>query len=172
MDQINKHIDSNTAVLVLINGTIPHVTASTDYALSILSAIFPKTPAHNIALMFTNVLSPLHWNFDDATIPDVLKEAPQFFLNNPIALRRKYNKLKDDPNTRKVREELYEAVKAGEQDAMEMLVDLFDWLSDLEPQLTMGSVPLYDEGKESHVSGSSCLHLLSDLILILIGDRT
>ena len=192
-DQIKKHIDSVTAVLVLANGTVPRITVGTDYALSTLSAIFPKTLAKNIAFMFTNVSSPLHWNFSGDTIPDILKDAPQFFLNNPIALQRKYNKLKDDPNTKRVRAEFRKAVKTGEQDAMEMLVDLFDWLADLEPQPTTGIMSLYEKsqnnpalsantfapmrqtptekGKESqsHVSGSY-LHLLSKLILI--EDRT
>ena len=187
MDQIKKHIDSVTAVLVLANGTVPRITVGTDYALSTLTSIFPKTLTKNIAFMFTNVSSPLHWNFSGDTIPDVLKDAPQFFVNNPIALHRKYNKLKDDPNTRKVRADFRKAVKGGEQDAMEMLVDLFDWLASLEPQPTTGIMSLYEKsqnnpalsantfapmhqtptekGKESHVSGSS-LYPLSKLILI------
>jgi hypothetical protein len=178
-DQITKYIDSITAVLVLTNGTVPRITVGTDYALSTLSAIFPKTLAKNIAFVFTNVSSPLHWNFSGDSIPDVLKDAPQFFLNNPIALHRKYNKLKDDPSTRKVRADFRNAVKAGEQDALEMLVDLFDWLYDLEQQPTTGIVshyekrqnnpvvdtlaPMYpkstEKAKGSHVSRSSCFHL-------------
>jgi hypothetical protein len=35
---------------------------------------------------------------------------------------------------------MHEAVKAGEQKAGEMLVNLFDWLDGLEPQLTTGIV--------------------------------
>jgi len=75
----------------------------------------------------------------------VLKDAPQFILNNPIALLKKYNKLKGDPNTRKERAEFRKAVKAGEQDALEMMVDLFDWLCDLEQQPTTGVTPLYEK---------------------------
>ena len=54
------------------NGTVPRITVGTDYALSTLSTIFTKSLAGNIAFMFTNVLSPLHWNFSEDTIPEVL----------------------------------------------------------------------------------------------------
>ena len=70
------------------------------------------------------------------SVPPVLRDAPQFLLNNPIALQRKYLKLKDDPNMKKRRVDLRKAVKAGEEQALEMLVKLFDWLDGLEPQRT------------------------------------
>jgi len=62
-----KHIDSITAALVLANGTVPRITLGTDYALSTLFSIFPKTLANNIGFIFTNVSSPLHWNFSGIT---------------------------------------------------------------------------------------------------------
>ena len=127
--------------------------------------------------MFTNVLSPLHWNFSVDTVPPVLKDAPQFLLNNPIALQRKYLKIKDDPNMKKRRNDLRKAVKVGEQHALEMLVQLFDWLDGLEPQRTteigvsqrvkakttdrlppMGQVEP-KKARRSAVSGSLFLHL-------------
>ena len=95
--------------------------------------------------MFTNVSTPLHWNVTGDTIPDVLKEAPQFLLNNPVALQKKYCKLKDNPSLKKTKTELRKAVEAGEQSALEMLVDLFDWLDNLDPQLTAGVVSLCEE---------------------------
>ena len=132
--QIKKHIGYITAVLILVNGTVPRLTVGTDYALSTLSAMFPQSLAYNIAFMFTNVMSPLHWNFCDETLPNALKNAPQFLINNPIALQKKYLKLKDRPNVKKGGTDLRKAVKAAEQDALIMLVDLFDWLDGLEGQ--------------------------------------
>ena len=129
--QIQSHTDSVTAVLVLANGTVPRVNVSTAYALSTLASIFPKPLASKIAFMFTNVLSPLHWNFSGDTIPEVLEDAPHFLLSNPIALQKKYLKLKDDQNMKKEREYLCQEVKAAERVALEMLVDLFDWLNGL-----------------------------------------
>ena len=178
--QIKNHIDSVNAVLVLANGTVPRVTAGTDYALSTLSAIFPNTLANNIAFMFTNASGPLHWNFSEDTTPNVLKGVPRFLLDNPIALQKKYLKLKNDPNMKIERARLCKAVKAGEEDALEMLVDLFDWLDGLEPQPT---TELFDQfrnikamiadthAKHSAVSRSTCLHLAWHSNPILIGNR-
>ena len=117
-DHIKRHIDFVTAVLVFANGTVPRATNGTDYALYTLTSIFPKTLARTISFIFTNISSPLHWNYSGDTMPDILKDAPQNFLSNPIAFHRKYNKLKNDPNTRKLRADFRKAVKGGEQDAM------------------------------------------------------
>lgn len=125
-----QHFDSINAVLVLANGTVPRVTVGTDNALSTLSDIFPSM-AHNVSLISTNVLSPLHRNFFFKPFPPVLRGAPQFALNNPIALQREYLKVKDDPNMMKGRADLRKAVKASEQRALQMLVVLFDWLDSL-----------------------------------------
>jgi len=144
--QIKMHIDSVSAVLVLANGTVPRVTVGTDYALSTLSAMFTNTLANRVAFLLTNVTSPLHFNFSKDTVPDVLNEAPQFLLNNPIALQRKYLNLKDSSDMKKRRTEFRGAVNVAERGALEMLVDLFDWLDGLEPQPRMKVAPLYKKG--------------------------
>jgi hypothetical protein len=82
--------------------------------------------ARNTVFMFTNVSDPLHWNFSRDTLPDVLKDAPQFLLNNPVALQREYSKLKDNPNMNNERAKLRNVMKAVEQNTLGMLVDLFD----------------------------------------------
>jgi hypothetical protein len=149
--EIQRNIDSVNAVLILANGTITRITVGTDYALSTLSAIFPKSLAQNIAFMFTNVSSPLSWNVVPESIPAVLEHAPQYLLNNPIALKKKYLKLKEDPNKKRIRGEMRKAVKASEQNALEMLVNLFDWLDGLEPQPTTEILALHEcEGGTSH----------------------
>ena len=142
--EIQKHIDSVNAVLILANGTLPRLTVGTDYALSTLSAIFPKSLVDNIAFVFTNVASPLSWNFSMDTIPHVLKDAGLFFLDNPVALQKKYLGFKDDPDKQKVMAEMRTAVKTGEEQALGMLVDLFDWLDGLGPQPTTEIVYLYN----------------------------
>jgi len=53
----------------------PCATVGTDYALSALSALFPETLTSRVAFLFTNVTSPLHFNFSKDTVPDVLKDA-------------------------------------------------------------------------------------------------
>ena len=134
-------MDSITAVLVLANGTVTRSTGGLQYAFSTQSTIFPKTLANNIAFIFTNIAGPLSRNFSEDTIPEVLKGAPQFELDNPIALQRKYLKLKDDylklkddPNMEQMMITLRNEVKDGKQTALKMLVELFDWLGSLESQ--------------------------------------
>ena len=175
--QDKEHINSIISVLILVHGAVPRVTVGTEDALSTLSSIFPKTLTNNIAFMFTNVTNPLHWNFSGDTIPDILTDAPQFLLNNPIALQKKYLKLKNDPNMKMGSADLRIAVKAGEENALEMLVDLFDWLDGLEPQPTteIGRTPMgrtaVKEEKRSAVRRSTCSHLIWGSNLILIGNR-
>jgi len=132
--QIKQHVDSVTAVLVLANGTVPGLTVATGYALSALSAIFPTTLTNNLAFVLTNVSGPLYQNFSGDTVPDVLKDAPQFLLDNPIALQRKYLKLKDDVKSSSKGAEMRKTVLVSEEQALEMLVDFFDWLDGLQRQ--------------------------------------
>ena len=168
--QIKKHVDSINAVLVLANGTVPRVTVGTDYALSTLSTIFPQTLVNNIAFMFTNVSSRLHWNFSQENVPEVLSGAPHFLLNNPIALQRKYRNLMNDSSMKKRRTDFRSAVKSAEEETLGVLVDLFDWLDRLEPQPTADVVSRYHNTLISTnqaatkkamgpvVSNSPCLH--------------
>ena len=146
--QVKEHIDSVTAVLVLANGTVPRGNVCIDRALSTLSAIFPRTPRKNVAFLLTNTSNPLYRNLSKDILPETFKGAPQFLLNNPVALQRRYLELRGEPNTRSRRPYFREAVKASEQDALAMLVDLFDWLDRLEPQpTTKRTVSLYEQGQ-------------------------
>ena len=129
--QIEKHVGSITAVLVLANGTLPRITVGTYDALSALLAILPVTLSNNIAFVLTNVSNPLYQNSPGDTVPDILKNAPQFPLDNPIPLQKKYLQLKDVPDMKQWRTEMRKMVKTGEGMALEMLVDLFDWLDGL-----------------------------------------
>jgi len=161
--QIEKHIKSVNAILILANGTVPRITVGTEYALSTLPTIFPDTVTKNIAFMFTNVSSPLSWNFSQDTIPKELKDAPQFLLNNPVALQKRYTELKDDPTQN---EEMREVVKTGEQKALETLVQLFDWLEGLKPQPmtkvqvqeTHEEVPDIKQAERPHVAAAGRLY--------------
>jgi hypothetical protein len=88
----------------------------------------PSSP--NPAFIFTNVLSALSWNFSQDTVPRVLKNAPQFHLDNPLALQKKYLDLacRGDQSKKNVKTEMREHIMAGEQKALEMMVKFFDWL--------------------------------------------
>jgi hypothetical protein len=142
--EIQKHVDSVTAVLIVANGTVPRITVGTHYALSTLCAIFPKALVDNIAFMFTNVSNPLSWDFSAVSIPPVLKDAPRFLLDNPIALQKKYLHFKDDPSMQGGRVNLRKTVQFGKLFALDLLADLFDWLDGLEPCPTVEVTQLYE----------------------------
>jgi hypothetical protein len=92
----------------------------------------------------TNTSSPLFQNLSRGILPNTFERAPLLLLNNPIALQKRYLKLKDDPNVRSQQAYFREAVMASEQEALEMLVGLFEWLDGLEPQPTSKIVSGHD----------------------------
>ena len=142
--EIQNHIDCVTAVFILANGSVPRSTARMDYALSALSALFPRTLANNVAFLFPKCPSYLSLNYPKDVFPNILKDAPQFLLDNPIVLQKKFLEVKEDPNKKKFRKEIQKDTRRAEQMALETLVDLFDWLDGLEPQPTTEIVTLYE----------------------------
>ena len=145
--QIQNHIGTVSAVLILVNGTVPRITVGTNYALSALSALFPKTLANNIAFLFSNASNHLALNFSEDAIPPALTNAPHFLLDNPIALVKKYSTLKDGPTQKVPKNTLRRLVMNAERKALETLVELFDWLDGLEPQSTTEIVDLYERSQ-------------------------
>ena len=146
-NEIKNHIASVNAVLILVNGTVPRITVGTNYALSALSALFPKSLANNIAFLFTNSANFLALNFCADAIPRPLQNAPQFLLDNPVALVKKYSTFKDGPGQRMTKNMLRDMVVTAEQKGLQMLVELFDWLDGLEPQPTTEIVVLYEKSQ-------------------------
>lgn len=131
-----EHSKTITAVLVFTNGTVLRDTGDLRYALSTLAAVFPDGLANNIALMLTNVADHFSSNFSQDTIPGVLKGARQFQIDNPVALQKRYLKVKGDRKMKNRVTKMSHAVKTSERKALKMLVALFDWLDGLEPQAT------------------------------------
>ncbi len=86
-------------------------------------------------------------NLPRDAIPEALKSAPRFSINNPIALQRKFLKTMDDPIMETEREELQDEVRRAEKNALKMLAKLFDWLDGLEPQPTREIVDLYEKSQ-------------------------
>lgn len=157
--QIKKYIDSVTAVLVVANGTVPRGTGGLHSALSTLSDILPNTFINKVAFVFTNVANPLAWNFCQSTLPKNFERAPQFRIDNPVALQKKYLKFKDDPKKTDITiTKMPENVKIAEQEALEMLVNLFNWLDGRERHpTTTGVVSLYGKFQDAKAKISSRL---------------
>jgi len=145
--EIEKNLGYVNAVLILANGSIPRITASMDYALTTLSALFPKSLANNIAFLLSSVPTPASLNFPDDVILKDLKDAPKFLIDNPIALQKNYLKQKGHLD-KKTLKRMKDSKQKAEEGALEMLVELFDWLDDLEPQPTNEIITLYEKSQD------------------------
>ena len=145
--EIQNHLDYVSAVLIFANGSVPRISVSMDYALSTLPALFSKSLANNIGFLFSNVPTSASFNFPDEGIPEVLRHAPRFFIDNPIALQKNYLKQKDRMNQRTAKQ-IEELVEFAERSALEMLVELFDWLDGLEPQPTREIIFPYEMSQD------------------------
>lgn len=143
-------MDHVNGVIILANGTVPRLTVSTEYALSTLSSMFPKTLADNIAFIFTNVTSRLSQNFSEDSIPPALLSAPRYHFNNPLSLQKKYiditkeHRKKKNSQLRQMRQEIL----AAEQHALDELACFFNWLDDRVRQPTSAILSLYKQSQE------------------------
>ena len=154
---ISDHIVTVNGILILANGTNPRLGIATDYALTTLASIFPRTLSDNIAIVFTNVSSPLSWNFDQESLPTVLRNARRFTLDNPMAMQRRFDKLKLTEKSDKTLSMLRKTVRHGEAAALDTLVDFFDWLHDCEPQPTRDILVLYEKIQRIETSVQNAL---------------
>lgn len=143
---ITNHISVLNAVLILANGTSPRLSAATDYALSTLSSIFPRSLAANIGIVLTNVPDQLSSNFEQESLPESLRKTDnQFWLDNPVALWKKYIALCSQTKVNKRdRAQWKAAIQDGHLKALRGLVSFFDWLDSLVPQPTTDILRLYE----------------------------
>jgi GTPase SAR1 family protein len=154
---IQQNITTVNAVLILANGTVPRLGVATEYALTTLSAIFPHTLAHNIGIMFTNVSDPLNCNFEEDSLPDVLRHANQYLLDNPVALQKKFLEQKTRGALQKALPKMQRRVQDSEETALETLIELFDWLDNLAPQPTKEIISLHDKSQNIEKNIDSAL---------------
>ena len=167
---IEQHVESLSAVLIF---SVEHFSVRMQYTFSTLSAILPKTLVDNIAFISTAPPNTLAWVFFMERVPETLQSSPVFTLDSPIA----FDQI---------------VMKNWEHGALNMLVELFDWLDDRDPQPAKEIVSFYEKHqniatildrrareveidrlmtrfkKHSAVSlPSHCLHL----VLMLVGGR-
>ncbi|KAF9255389.1 hypothetical protein L218DRAFT_937744 [Marasmius fiardii PR-910] len=144
---IQDHVSVVNAVLILANGTLPRLGVATDYALSTLTAIFPRTLVDNIGFVFTNVPNALAWNFTQDALPSKLQHVGQFLIDNPVAVQRKYQELEAKKQPKRVLKTLLADVKEAERKAIEVVADLIDWVDQRPPQPTKDIITLYEQSQ-------------------------
>ncbi|KAJ7048353.1 hypothetical protein C8F01DRAFT_117971 [Mycena amicta] len=145
--EIKQQVTVVDAVLILANGTLPRLTVSTDYALTTLSSIFPKSLADNISFVFTMCSNPLNINVTDDAVPPSLERAPQLYIDNPLSLRQKYGEMKAKGQHKGQLRAAGDHILASETAALQTMVRLFDWIDDLRPQPTADILNLFDKSQ-------------------------
>ena len=104
------------------------------YTLSIISTFFPMSWVDNIAFLFTNIHSPLVWNVSEEAVPKALRNASRFPLDNPVALRKRFDELRKTPTKKADIQEMKNAILHSETSALQVLARIFDWVDGLSPR--------------------------------------
>ncbi|KAF9464254.1 hypothetical protein BDZ94DRAFT_1297271 [Collybia nuda] len=165
---IKNNITTVDGVLILANGTVPRLGVATDYALSTLSSMFPISLDRNIGFLFTNVSSPLSWNFDEESLPEALRDNALYLLDNPVAMQDKYLREKQKMESKgKVNQTILNTLKAsveeGHKKALGELVKIFDWLDSLSPQPTNDILSLYNQSQDIEKNISDALATMEQI---------
>ncbi|KAK2467590.1 hypothetical protein APHAL10511_000445 [Amanita phalloides] len=163
---IKENISTVNAVIILTNGTMERLGVATDYALTTLSAMFPRTLANNIGLLFTYVPNRLSWNFDRSSLPAPLRKNRnnQFLLDNPLGLWKKFDEIRKAWNASDSELAEYdELVNEAHRKALRELCILFDWLDVLSPQPTNEILMLYERYQEIERKIANALSRASQL---------
>lgn len=140
---VQNNFNAVDAVLVLVNGTNPRLGVATDYALTTLASILPYNLLNNIGILFTNVSTPLSWNFETETLPDGFRDAEQFLIDNPIALLKKFEQLRSSSPTHKLIGALWRSVEECHTKALDVLAEILDWVGLRQSQPTDDMLILY-----------------------------
>ena len=82
---IQTEIKAFDGVLFMANGTLERAGPGIEYTMHLLSAIFPRTMAKNIGLLFTNVPDVLSFNFHSDTLPAYIANSELWTIQNPLA---------------------------------------------------------------------------------------
>lgn len=141
---IRDAIPSIDGVLIVANGTTERLQVATDYAITTLASIFPRSIADNIAIVFTMVSNPMSFNFQLECLPNSLRRSEIYTLDNPIAPMKRYKEFEQKPPYRKQLPKLWKMVSDAHNEAMEMCAEFFDWLDQRTVQPTSAIVELYD----------------------------
>ncbi|KAF8634785.1 hypothetical protein AX17_004108 [Amanita inopinata Kibby_2008] len=121
--------------------------------------MFPRSLADNIGILFTNVTTPLSWNFDQGSLLEALRNRRnQFLLDNPLAMWKKYLELESQQSfDEDDLLELEEGIDKGYAKA------LIDWLDGLSRQPTNDILDLYKKSQDTEHQITNALSRMSQL---------
>ncbi|KIK53796.1 hypothetical protein GYMLUDRAFT_178498 [Collybiopsis luxurians FD-317 M1] len=143
---IEANFEIIDAVLILANGTIPRLGNATEYALTVISGMFPYSIIENIAFVFTMVTDPLSFNFEKSSLqPEALQSASMWSINNPLAQWKKYQeKLKNkEEYDEDILQDMEDSVRSSYKKTLKTLGQIFQFLDKCKAQPTNDIHDLY-----------------------------
>jgi AIG1 family len=147
-EAIKAQVQTLDGVIIMANGTLERVGPGVEYALHTLSTMFPRSIVNNIGFMFTNVPDALSFNFQSNTLPEELRNAERWTIQNPVAQFVKYQEAKSNNSRRRQSEPQLRALQrllhSNFAITMETLNCFFVWLDERKAQPTNTIVQLYE----------------------------
>jgi ABC-type oligopeptide transport system ATPase subunit len=139
---IKKYITSIDAVIILANGTVERLGAATEYTLSVITSMFPRSIIENIGFVFTNS-DILTWNFKMDSLQPELRKSRYWLIQNPLALHKNYKKVEEDNGAGPLLNAMRLKLEGTYTEAVMILNDLLGWLDDCDTQPTKEIDHLY-----------------------------
>ncbi|GAW05162.1 hypothetical protein LENED_007002 [Lentinula edodes] len=143
---ITENFDAIDAIVILACGHVPRLGLSTHYTMNALSNMLPKSLSDNVAFIFTMVSSTLMLSFDTNWLPQELRTAHTWSIDNPSSLWFKYQKrLTKEPLLEEdLREDMKEISHRGFERATKTLSQFFQYLDKRKVQPTQPVLELYN----------------------------
>ncbi|KAJ3815210.1 hypothetical protein F5876DRAFT_31223 [Lentinula aff. lateritia] len=142
---IAENFNAIDGIVILACGHVPRLGLSTHYTMNALSNMLPKFLSDNVAFIFTMVSSPLMLSFDTDWLPQELRTAHTWSIDNPSALWFKYQKrlTEEPPLEEDHREEMNEISHRAFKRATKTLSQFFQYLDKRKVQPTQPVLELY-----------------------------
>lgn len=124
---IREHITTVDAVLIMANGSLQRLGAATDYTLSALTSMFPRSIIENIGFIFTHSDSGA-LNFQRESLPEELRKSKYWAIQNPLGRLNSYNQMNEcdqPPANTHLRK-----LKGEYEDSVETLNEWLKWLDE------------------------------------------
>ncbi|KAJ8522121.1 hypothetical protein ONZ45_g1275 [Pleurotus djamor] len=158
-EAIRSEIETIDSVIVLANGTNTRLGVATQYALTVISGMFPHSIVDNIAFVFTMVSNPLQFNFKRDGLPLALRKAKIWTIDNPLAGWFKYQDdlHSEEPPEDFILEEMRETVDRTYEKTIKTLNNFFQWQTERVVQATKSINDLYQMSTKIEASITNVL---------------
>jgi tRNA U34 5-carboxymethylaminomethyl modifying GTPase MnmE/TrmE len=141
---IRNQVNAIDAVIVMANGTVERLGIATDYALETIAAMFPRSIAENIGFLFTNVADILSFNFQTDSLPEAVRDAEIWTMQNPVAQYVRYTRSIIGKKPAKQLSHMRKLIETSYENTMEMLDGFFEWIDARAVQPTTEILAVYE----------------------------